>query len=636
MPTIPEALALAVEHHRAGRLDVAGAVYRRILEVDARNIDALHLLGLVERAAGNAAAAVDLIGRAIAAGAGFAEIFGNYGNALLAAGETDRAAAAHRRALALAPGSAAACRNLGGLLRGRGGPGDWPEAAAVLGRAIRLEPGHADTHHDLGLALRQADRVDEAVDAYTRALAIRADFPAAHMSLGNARLEQGRVERSVAAFRRGLALMPAGPELYYNLGNALHAGGRGEEALAAYRRAARLGLHNGLVRAGTVLRLLGRPAEAEAELRQALAHPRVEVENALDMLADIMAGNGRTTDARAFFTDLMERPLGDGRTHPGECLTALASLDLHEGRPQDAAARLVRVRGDSSRFFTIKSLAALDSTLEALGVRLTRTPNPDPSRPRLTSSTLATHGRFAHNALEYVLIRLYAESRGCVLETPDWVGGRFFDLDDPPQSGPLAPMNFPRRILNDLLTGQGNHAPVADRDILSPLFLYEHREEWRERVQSWLKPRPVWRPFLDPAMQRLRELGDTVVAIHIRRGDFVQYRYPITETAWYVDWLRALWPTLARPVLYLASDDLAGVKADFAEFAPVALPDVIRPWPGLEYLQDFHVLSRADVVGISASSGFSLLAARLNTTARIFAEPDVRARRIRPLEPWTR
>lgn len=635
MPTIPEALALAVEHHRAGRPDAAGAIYHRILEVDARNVNALHLLGLVERAAGNAAAAVDLIGRAVAAGAGFAEIFGNYGNALLTAGDTGRAAAAYRRGLALAPGSALLHRSLGGLLCGRGGPGDWPEAAAVLRRAIRLEPQVADTHYDLGLALRQNERVDEAVGAYTRALRLRADFPAAWMSLGNALVELGRCGDAVASFRRGLASMPAGPELHYNLGNALHAGGRGEEALAAYRRAARLGLHNGLVRAGTVLRLLGRPAEAEAELRLALTRPGVEVETALDTLAAIMAGNGRAAEARAFFTGLMDRPLGDGAAHPGECLTALAAIDLHEGRPKDAAARLARVSGDNSRFFTVKSLAALDSTLADLGVRLERRPNPDPSRPRLTSSTLATHGRFAHNVLEYVLIRLYAESAGCVLETPDWVGGRFFDLDDPPQSGPLTPLNFPRRTLNDLLTGRGDRAPVTDCDILSPLFLYEHRAEWRERVQSWLKPRAVWRPFLDPAMERLRELGDTVVAIHIRRGDFVQFRYPITETAWYVDWLRELWPTLKRPVLYLASDDLAGVKADFAAFAPVALPDVARPWPGLEYLQDFHVLSQADVVGISASSGFSLLAARLNTAARVFAEPDVRARRIRPLEPWT-
>jgi len=221
-----------------------------------------------------------------------------------------------------------------------------------------------------------------------------------------------------------------------------------------------------------------------------------------------------------------------------------------------------------------------------------------------------------------------------VLETPDWVGGLYFDLDDPPQSGPLSPLYFPRRIVNGLVTGSAARPPIPDCDILSPLFLFEHREEYRARVQSWLKPRPVWRPFLDPALERLRARGNTVVAVHIRRGDFVQFKYPITETAWYVEWLRELWPTLDRPVLYVASDDLAGVRTDFAEFAPLTLADVAEPWEGLEYLQDFHVLSNADVVGISAASGYSLLAARLNTTARLFAEPDVGTRRIRPFSPW--
>ena len=32
-------------------------------------------------------------------------------------------------------------------------------------------------------------------------------------------------------------------------------------------------------------------------------------------------------------------------------------------------------------------------------------------------------------------------------------------------------------------------------------------------------------------MDRLRMRGRTVVAVHIRRGDFIQYKYPITETA---------------------------------------------------------------------------------------------------------
>ena len=77
------------------------------------------------------------------------------------------------------------------------------------------------------------------------------------------------------------------------------------------------------------------------------------------------------------------------------------------------------------------------------------------------------------------------------------------------------------------------------------------------------------------------------------------------------------------------------VRGDFAEFAPVTLADVAPPWPDLEYLQDFHVLSEADVVGVSAASGFSQLAARLNQRARILVQPDIATQRIVPFIPWT-
>jgi tetratricopeptide (TPR) repeat protein len=634
MATIDEALALAMQHHRAGQMSAARDIYSRILEVDARNFNALHLLGVVERQGGNPALGAGLIARAIAVNPNQAEIHNNHGNALAATGDSDGAMAAYRRSLALSPDFNTAGYALGTLLA-RGGPDTWPAAIATLRRVTRVAPGFAEAHHDLRVVLRQSEFLDEAIASYLRGLAIKCDFAAGHMSLGNAYVEQGGRAAAIASFRRGLALAPAGPELYYNLGNALHACGMLDEARTAYLRAVRLGLNSGLVRAASVLVQAGDDAGAEALLVRSLTVPKGEIPTSIDMLAALMIRGGRVDEAKTLFQTLTSRPLIGSHVFLTESLTALATLALHENRPEDALALLARANSDNSRFFTVKSVAAFRSTLGRLGTTLSRPANPAPDRPRVTSSTLATHGRFAHNVLEYILLRLYAETYGYVLETPDWVGGYFFDVDDPAPSGPLSPLYFPRRIVNRLVAEPGTAPPVPDCDILSPLFLLEHKEIWRQRVQSWLKPRAMWRPFLDPAMERLRARGRTVVAIHIRRGDFIQFKYPITETAWYVTWLEALWPTLDRPVLYIASDDLAGVKQDFAAFAPVSRTDLVEDWPGLEFLQDFHVLMHADVVGISAASGYSLLAARLNANASLFAEPDVKSRSIRPFQPWT-
>ncbi len=638
MTTVAEALQIAVGHHRADRLEEARALYLRILEVEPRNAHALHLLGLVERRQGHRDKALELIRAALAIAPEMADACCNLASSLSELGQIDAAAAANRRALVLDPALEAAHQGLASLLCGRGGPRDWATAAASFRRVLRLNPERADACHDLGIALRQDGAVEAALVCQRAALALRPDFAAAHMNLGNLMVELGRLDEALVCFRRSLVVEPEQGGALYNQANAQHAAGLSEAAVDSYVRAARAGVNLALTRLADVLIGLDRLSEAEQVLRLALTRPGSDVPGAIDMLSALLVRQGRYEESRRFFTDYRYPHAADPTAYRIDCLTAVAESWLAAGEVDRAVEVLAGVHGHGSRFFTVKSIAGLQQVLGRQGRRLERPANPDPSQPRICSSTLATHGRFAHNVLEYVLLRLYAEKFGYRLETPDWVGGYYFDLDDPKPSGGLKPMHFARRILNDLVTGRRDD-PRTDVDILSPLFLFDHREEWRERVQSWLRPRPDWLPHVDPVMQALKARGNTVVALHIRRGDFVWFRYTITETAWYVDWLKALWPTLDRPVLYIATDDPATI-ADFAEFAPVSLDDLakdgaVQPWTGLEFLQDFHVLMNADVLGVSAQSGYSQLAALLNRNARLFVEPDAAARRIRPYSPWT-
>ena len=66
MATISEALAIAVQHHQAGRLQAAEQIYRQILAVEPNQADALHLLGVIAYQVGKHEAAVEYIRRAIA------------------------------------------------------------------------------------------------------------------------------------------------------------------------------------------------------------------------------------------------------------------------------------------------------------------------------------------------------------------------------------------------------------------------------------------------------------------------------------------------------------------------------------------------------------------------------------------
>ena len=61
MATISEALAIAVQHHQAGRLQAAEQIYRQILAAEPNQADAWHLLGVINGQTGNHQRSVEYI-----------------------------------------------------------------------------------------------------------------------------------------------------------------------------------------------------------------------------------------------------------------------------------------------------------------------------------------------------------------------------------------------------------------------------------------------------------------------------------------------------------------------------------------------------------------------------------------------
>ena len=120
------------------------------------------------------------------------------------------------RTAALLPDDAEAHGNLGGALLDLGRS---QEAAASYRRALLLKPDDAEAHHRLGTALRRLGQLEEAVASYRRSCAIRAEYAEAHHDLGNALLELGRPDEAVAsheiwdaalASHRGKSVAPVG------------------------------------------------------------------------------------------------------------------------------------------------------------------------------------------------------------------------------------------------------------------------------------------------------------------------------------------------------------------------------------------------------------------------------------------
>ena len=260
----------ALQRHRAGRPDEAAGLYRRVLAIDPRHADSLHLLGVIAAQSGRHGEAAALIGRAVAISPDFALAHFNRGNALRALERHAEAVEAFGRAARLDPRHAASQNNLGAALRALG---RCDEAVDAYRRASALKPDDPDVCYNLGVALGELRRDEEAAAAYRRALALKPDHVDALINLGVALQALGRDAEALDAFRRAVAVDPLAADAHAGIGGVLQARGRFEAALLAYRRALELKPDEAAahIRLGFTLHALGRPDEALAAYRRAIA-----------------------------------------------------------------------------------------------------------------------------------------------------------------------------------------------------------------------------------------------------------------------------------------------------------------------------------------------------------------------------
>src|SRR5260370_37272381 len=129
-----EQFAVALRHHRVGRLIEAERLYRQICAADTNHVGSWHLLGVLAHQLGREDAA-DLIGRAVA----------------------------------LKPEFPEAHNDLGVVL---GAQGKLSEAIACFEHAARLNPNYAQARPNLANALLALGRLDQRAATYERAATI--------------------------------------------------------------------------------------------------------------------------------------------------------------------------------------------------------------------------------------------------------------------------------------------------------------------------------------------------------------------------------------------------------------------------------------------------------------------------------
>jgi protein O-GlcNAc transferase len=201
--TIEQAMAMAVKHHHAGRLNEAAGIYRQILDHAPQHPQAQANLGI----------------------------------ALAQMGQWRQAEAPARAAAELMPEAAGFHSNLGNILRELG---KLPQAEAALRRAVSIDGQLVEAHANLGQVLYAQRRLKESADAYRAALKLNPSLVEALNGLGVVLRELREPVEAMECFRRALAANPSSAMAHSNLGMALGDRGLNEQAEREFRSAAEM------------------------------------------------------------------------------------------------------------------------------------------------------------------------------------------------------------------------------------------------------------------------------------------------------------------------------------------------------------------------------------------------------------
>jgi tetratricopeptide (TPR) repeat protein len=138
--------------------------------------------------------------------------------------------------------------------------------------ALALHPRSVISLYNLGLALHDKGKFDEAIIEYRKAIELKPDFVDALTNLGNVLVDKGRLDESITEYRKALKLNPNQANAHQGLGIALTRKDMPEEAIPELRKAIELKPDNDVTHYSLAAALsdIGKYDEAIAESRRAI------------------------------------------------------------------------------------------------------------------------------------------------------------------------------------------------------------------------------------------------------------------------------------------------------------------------------------------------------------------------------
>ncbi len=215
------------------------------------------------------------------------------------------------------------------------------EALRCFEDALRLEPDYAMALDNLGGTLDRVGRSAEAIAPLEEALRLDSDDGVAHNNLGSALIKVGRPLDAIDHLNRALALTDAqdSERVHLNLGRALLGAGRAAEAIVHFEQATRLDPEDAEAERllATALLGAGQPARAVEHYERVVALVPDD-EAAHNNLGAALLHLGRAEEAVAH----LERAIRLDPVHANAYFNLGTAL-LDAGRPHEAVAQFQRV-----------------------------------------------------------------------------------------------------------------------------------------------------------------------------------------------------------------------------------------------------------------------------------------------------
>ena len=214
--------------------------------------------------------------------------------------------------------------------------GHWQSGLTLYEHALKVTKANALMHNNLGVALEQEGKPDEAILHFREALRIDPEYYLAHNSLGYCLEAQGNLKAALMHYQKALQINPEYDLAHNNLGTLLARQGRADEATAHYRKALQIDPENADVyhNLGVLLARQAKHDEAMVYYRQALQiHP--EYADAMNSLGASLEAQGKLEEAFWYFNEALRINPEHAQAHSN-----LAVVLARQGKRDEAIIHL--------------------------------------------------------------------------------------------------------------------------------------------------------------------------------------------------------------------------------------------------------------------------------------------------------